>query len=48
MRPLRRVSSSGGLVAYGDSGSDDVVEKPQLPPRKKWWFLGMVGEAPRS
>ncbi|GJN12475.1 hypothetical protein PR202_ga30755 [Eleusine coracana subsp. coracana] len=33
-------ASSGGLVAYADSRSDDAVEKPQLPPRKKVVVLG--------
>ncbi|KAJ1267206.1 hypothetical protein BS78_07G038500 [Paspalum vaginatum] len=33
-------ASSGGLVAYADSGSDAAVEKPQLPPRKKVVVLG--------
>ncbi|KAK3120996.1 hypothetical protein QOZ80_8BG0644490 [Eleusine coracana subsp. coracana] len=33
-------ASSGGLVAYADSRSDDSVEKPQLPPRKKVVVLG--------
>jgi NADH:ubiquinone reductase (non-electrogenic) len=32
--------SSGGLVAYADSRSDDALEKPQLPPRKKVVVLG--------
>lgn len=32
--------SSGGLVAYADSGSDAAVEQPQLPPRKKVVVLG--------
>ncbi|GJN39699.1 hypothetical protein PR202_gb28834 [Eleusine coracana subsp. coracana] len=35
-----RNCSSGGLVAYADSRSDDSVEKPQLPPRKKVVVLG--------
>ncbi|CAO2189845.1 unnamed protein product [Urochloa humidicola] len=33
-------ASSGGLVAYADSGSDAAVEKPQLPQRKKVVVLG--------
>ena len=34
------ICSSGGLIAYADSGSDAAVEKPQLPPRKKVVVLG--------
>jgi len=34
------ICSSGGLVAYADSGSDAAVEKPQLPQRKKVVVLG--------
>lgn len=37
---LVAAASSGGLVAYADSGSDAAVEKPQLPPRKKVVVLG--------
>nr|CAB3482102.1 unnamed protein product [Digitaria exilis] len=33
-------ASSGGLVAYADSGADTAVEKPQLPQRKKVIVLG--------